>query len=158
MSYHSQLMKLIMINVTCSTQTSQELSSSIFQSLSVCEWVISYTRPNIHFLRYTKKTCADRAQSSTIWSGLRKNCVPWQVMWSFSVVCYHTPLFSVIFCRFTKNSAIWYHFPPFYVILCWFHRNFCHFLRDKLRSLVTLGDDDRYFEDVYVLIDVEVTA
>ena len=33
-----------------STSTSKELSGSIFQSLSVCEWGIGVTWPDLHFV------------------------------------------------------------------------------------------------------------
>ena len=82
-----------------SSPTSQELSSSIFQSLSVCEWVISDTLPNIHFLRYIKKpvlTDHNQVQPCQAW---KKYCVPWHVMWSFSVIRYHFPPFSVDFAE-----------------------------------------------------------
>ena len=49
-------------------------------------------------------------------------------MWSFSVICYHFPLFSVIFCRFPSFAIFFRHFLSFSV-------DFCHFLLDKLRSL-----------------------
>ena len=36
-------------------------------------------------------------------------------MWSFSVICYHFPLFSVIFCRFPSFAIFFRHFLSFSV-------------------------------------------
>ena len=66
-----------------STPTSKELSSSIFQSLSVFEWGIGVTWPDLHFSQYLK---------ALYWPNNTNNCL--------IVAQYHqVPTIAVLYCN-----------------------------------------------------------